>query len=350
MIRSDSTIRLQKICLSIMLLVMIPFLFLVSQKYYVTDPQPTIYYLLPKNISANNPPVKIMTGLTISGFSQFDPRQNIFEFNGTIWFEFNPKEISSDTVEKFSFYNGKINEKLPLDTVIIGNNLRIFYSIVVEVTTQLNFHFFPLEDHQLFFVLKNEYVSPNEVEYIARTLDFLVSPESIHQGEWSIIDNLADAGYSGPIGPGTENSIMQLADTVNPEAVFALKIKKNHAGFIFTFLLPLMALFIISLLMLSYADTVKNSLSTIGALIAYKFIITSMAPKVSYFTFVDYLYTLTFCTTFFILCLTLIDDWTEKKSAIIARIAMFSIPIFYSVWISIWVFLVFFYQSKGFTL
>jgi hypothetical protein len=336
-------IIVQKVCLITMVLLMMPLLFMASRRFYITDPQPIIHYLIPKEMSANNPPVKVQTGLSISSFSTFDPMHDAFVLNGIVWFEFNPQEISLDTIDKFSFFNGEILTKVPLDTNITHDTLRVSYAISAKISTQLGFHFFPLEDHNIFFILTNKYVSPNEVEYKTRSTDFIMSKHALSLGEWKVVDTAVDYGYAGhELQASPLDTNIKHREMTNPQALFFMKIEKNNMGDTSTFLLPLMVLFILTILMLSYGDTVKNCLSIIGALIGYKFVASSMAPKVSYFTLIDYLYTLAFCISFLVLCIGLFREWTNITSPILKWIALLSIPFFCGLWIAIWVWLVFF--------
>jgi len=53
----------------------------------------------------------IKTGMHIDDFTEFDPINNKLTFTGMIWFKFDPKVVSSQNIDAFSFALGKIEEK-----------------------------------------------------------------------------------------------------------------------------------------------------------------------------------------------------------------------------------------------
>ncbi len=234
--------------------------------------------------------VKVETGMYIKNFPAFDIIKNIFLIDCVVWFNFLSDELMVDTIEKFSFENGRIVQKSPPDIIIDGEKTFVRYDVRVELKSNLRYDRFPLEDHILIFVLSNNFVTPMELFFVVSDNDFLVS-SSIFISNWKIIDKGANAGYiSSALSKDDEEK-----KSITPKALFYLKMQKDGIRKVFTVVIPI--LFALLLTLLAFLMNVENSqgrqslaASGLTALIGYRFVIEQMMPEVGYFTMADLVY------------------------------------------------------------
>src|SRR5689334_7010054 len=78
-------------------------------------------------------PIKV--GLHIFNWVEFDISKNSFIFDGIIWFEFDSRLVSIDSVEKFSFDKAEIVEKKKADSRVNNDRLHVEYEIRVHFNT-----------------------------------------------------------------------------------------------------------------------------------------------------------------------------------------------------------------------
>ena len=78
----------------------------------------------------------VRTGMYIKNFEVFDVSHDRFIVGAVVWFEFNTDEVMPETIEKFSFVNGKILDKSPGDVRVQGTRMFIKYDVRIEVKSQ----------------------------------------------------------------------------------------------------------------------------------------------------------------------------------------------------------------------
>lgn len=271
--------------------------------FFSSDTRPEIHYVTPKKraeFGGAIPQVKV--SLNINDFPEFSIIDNQFTFEGTISFEFNPDLISISTLENFSIEQGTILSKSAPTTRLYGNKLLVYYDIRVKFSSYMDYHLFPIDDHQVFIVIDNKYLSPDSLEFVSSNDNFIIS-KNIFTGGWESIGKMVETGY-------IETSLEEGNNDKNisyPCAVFSIDFSRSGMRPIYIIFIPLIILFILSTFLLFWekehlANRIVICSSIIAALLTYRFVIETMSPKVGYFMISDYifLFVLATSTMFFI--------------------------------------------------
>jgi len=251
---------------------------------------------------------KVRTGLYIKNFSVFDFTSNNFTVHGVVWFEFNKNEIMLNTIDKFSFENSKIVSKSPPHVTINKDKILVRYDVIFEVKTDLNFHRFPLEDHRLSLVLTNKFVSPDEMYFddSADSLSFIVSPH-VFTSNWKTHSLESSSGYSSV----TIDQYRKDRKIRTPKAVFTINFEKAGVNKILIIFIPLFAAVLLALFTFlmsfnSYAGKTTLAVTSVTALLGYRFVIQQMSPSVGYFTIADKIYIFFILLSFIVLVFQLL--------------------------------------------
>ena len=258
------------------------------------DPIPPIIPITPIDIKKwGTEPTPIQTGFHIVSFKNFDINLNIFSYEGIVWFLFDPTLISLNTISKFSIMQGEITYKSNPETKLIEEKLFVRYHIRINFTCNINHRHFPLDSHQIPIVFVNESISPHEAIFIAYETDFSISPK-LAITNWSILDSHTQTGYlKSDLDP-----LDSKKDIYSPQVIYTLDIIRNSTRGVLIIFLPLLFLFFTTFFSLSLdpkslsASVERYSITSITALIAYRFVIDQMSPKVGYFMLSDYLFLL----------------------------------------------------------
>lgn len=257
-----------------------------------TDTVPSVQKFTPSTLETFGTHSAIVScGLYIKNFIIFDPIKNHFTFNGVIWFEFNPEAIPLDVLNKFTFERAEILEKSEPETRIINGRFLVQYTIRVNFNNQLNYRYFPFDDHRIYLQLTNSLVFPNDVIFDSMPLNFIIKT-SVSSLGWDIVNKDVEVGFY-------EVGIKQGESQINvshPSVLFSLDAMRNGVRYALTILLPLLAIFFISLFIFSI-DTVQFpflaitlSAGSVTAILAYRFVIENFSPTVGYFMVSDYIY------------------------------------------------------------
>jgi hypothetical protein len=272
----------------------------VTSKFYSSDPKPQLeHYTSQKQSELKSYSVDVKTGFYINNFAEFDMDQNNFVVSGIVWFEFHPRRISLKTIEKFSFESGTILYKSIPDTKLVGEKLLAKYRIKVQFSTTLNHRFFPFNDHTMYIVLINEYVSPEEVKFIAVDSSFSMA-DNIYTEGWTLKGRSVESGYeTARLDRLDKSKIVSY-----PKVVFSLNWLRPGLRNIISILVPIFLLFYLSIFTLSMPrveiDTVILTSGSIAALLGYRYVIEEISPNVSYNLASDYIYILVLIVTFII--------------------------------------------------
>lgn len=293
------TARFQVIAMIITaIIVSLFFVVRLEEDAVISDPIPEINFYLPAASGALRMRVaRVDTGIAIKNFAVFDTRNNIFVCDATIWFEYNPIMTTLDTISKFSFQKGKFLKKSPPDIKIIGDEILARFEITVEFTTSLDQRFFPFDDHRIDLMLTNEFVTYDELIYVAKDADFTVA-KSIYAAGYQYLDKQVEAGY---IKPQSEDSNREL---INPVVLFSMEFGKAGARKPILIILPLLLMFFIALFGLTRNPLEEKTLmlrlviSALPAILAYRFVIENMSPKVGYSTLTDHIFSFILAVAF----------------------------------------------------
>lgn len=271
-------------------------------RLHVHDKSPAIFTLTPKMITEFGvKPAKIETGFLIHDFPVFDTITGEFIIEGILWFKFDPSIIALDTLSKFRFDNGEILHRSEPVTQVQDGKVIAHYDIRVKFHLLLQYNFFPLEDHRLHFVLTHDLLTPNEIIF------------SSHASEFIVEANLESIGWRKNGKSIQEGFKQAVFDELDPSKtlyrsalVFIINYSRISIRYLLMILLPLLLMFYLSLFVFTinpdkFAETVFSlSLGNIAAMLAYRFVIESFSPSVSYFMLSDYLFFIFLSLLFFI--------------------------------------------------
>lgn len=243
-------------------------------------------------------PTAVTVGLYIVNFPEIDFVNNSFIFDAIIWFEFDPALLSLDTVGKFAFEKGEILQKSESSTQIVENKFFARYDIRVRFKTDLDYTFYPFDDHMVYFSLINRSVQPSEMIYRSYTSLFKLS-KNVNFSGWQIYDTNVTTGYF----ESTLDRYDKHKVVLQPKTVFTIYLQRAGVRNILLIILPLFLIYILSLFSFSF-DPLKNAstimmLSSAGvtSLLAYRFVIENMTPKVGYFVLSDQFFILLLAIT-----------------------------------------------------
>jgi|GEM_PF-4871866 hypothetical protein len=180
------------------------FLFLNSSifNYLIVDP---VHPLVPPSASSAE---VIEAGLFVEDFLRFDMTENVFVFEGILWFR--SDTTLPDTIGRFSFARGELTEQILMEETPSSRR----YKIKVELQGDLDFRFFPLDDHRLDIVLQNQALREDDAVFAATARDLSLSL-AISEGDrsWQLQETSVQAGVAR----------FQLGDSrlSTPEVVFS---------------------------------------------------------------------------------------------------------------------------------
>lgn len=259
------------------------------------DAAPPIHPILPEQLQKfETKPAKIRLGLYIYDFPKFDFIKNDFSFKGVLFFEFDPTLISVDILGKFSFDKAvKVKKSEPYIKLSSFNSDLIFvrYDIKVDFKTNLDYRLFPLSDHSVNIILDHEFFSSEEILFEASLATFGIS---------SFIDTPGWKEYQRNVRTGYTIAKIEAynpeVDIYRPRAIFTINYVQSGLRFIISILFPLLLLFFMSNFVFSmdpkthFGSIISISIGTITGLIAYKYVIDNLSPKVGYFVLTDFIY------------------------------------------------------------
>lgn len=294
------TIRFKFGLIGLSSIVIIWSFFITLGHFNSTDPEPHLQNIdveLTKQFAAFT--VNVETGIFIRNFSRFSIIENKFTIDMVVWFLFDPTEVTLDTIAKFSFENGEIKKKSSPDIKIMGDKTFVKYDVIVDLKSNLRFERFPLEDHKLAIILTNNFVTPYEVMFQVLSTDFVVAPK-IFVANWKIQKLNTNFG----IDENILNQIDKTKKIAYPKAVFTIDLAKDGIRKIFIIFVPIFLVFFFCLF--SFFLTVGNfigrttlAISSLSALLGYRFVIERLMPKVGYFTTTDSIYIILLAFAFF---------------------------------------------------
>lgn len=321
-----TSVPAQIIFLVISFILFIGFLYKPITEFHPVNSQPTIYDASAQTVDAQAA-THIKTGLSITDFLKFDVVKNEFEVSAIIWFIFNPKEISLETIEKFSFTKGEITSKSdPVITNIDATTKKVMYFIRVKFSTIPNYRRFPLDDHYLFLNLINNQMLNEQIVFDID--EYTLSP-NLYAAGWNIVEHKARAGYG-------KVQISENQNIVQPKVSFSIGLSKQDYRQLFIIMLPLLLIFYCGIFALSIKDiteAITLILASITGLTAYSFVIQTLSPAVGYLMLCDYMFLLFLTATFAIFFLVVLDAAPEhilskKTLAITKAVAIVLIYIF----------------------
>lgn len=229
----------------------------------------------------------VKTQFFADAFPTFDVTANNFVVTGYLWFEFDPNIIPLKSLAQFSVEGGTINDRIEVENVIVGNLLRVKYKIKATFSTNLDHHRFPLADHRIYFILTNDVLSSRELILQSLPSDFAVSQRIEPEG-WKL--------------EGTSVAYGEVQSA--PRVIYTFEFKKPGFREALTIIIPLFLIYLLGIvaLMIRSAKDSSTALSLsvggISGILAYRFVVEAISPKVGYLLLSDELTLLFFVATF----------------------------------------------------
>ncbi|KKP95993.1 MAG: hypothetical protein US13_C0001G0153 [candidate division TM6 bacterium GW2011_GWE2_36_25] len=310
-------------------------IFFYSNRLITTDPMPENVFIVPQEFSKVSRTFStINTGFILTGIPLVNPNENEFVVEGLLWFEYDPSRISSESINKFSFVNGTIEAKSEPKVEARGNLLLVKYLIKLRFSSRLDYEMFPFDDHRIYFILTNLFLNSGESVYTIASTDFIV-PKNLLIPGWSCKE------YNAMFGKTPIVEKLSGLEESYPQVIFILKLQKNSLGIIFTIIIPLLIMFYISLISIMPIYEVSGvkqkrfnweyysiAIGNFAAVLAYRYVIQTVSPQVSYLTVADFLYIYILSTSVIALVVPFITMQIPVK---IARFLSFFLIIFLSV-------------------
>lgn len=259
---------------------------------------PEIFPVVPeKNKTFGESAANVKIGLYVHNFPQFDMLEGKFSLDGTVWFEFNPSQVSLSDLEKFEFFEGEIIQKSIEQIKRIRNKIFVAYTLKVNFTSLLNYKKFLFDDHRIFLVLKNSVLSARELHFCPLDGGIRMAKELQPMG-WKIKHTKVEAGtIKVSLEQGDSKKTMFI-----PVTVFEFDCKKSGYSQTITTFMPMMLLFYLASLSLVFdvKFSLEASLGSLSALIIYRYYLASVSPKTGYSTILDNIYNLILSLSFLI--------------------------------------------------
>ncbi len=229
---------------------------------------------------------QVIVGIHISHFSDFNIAKNKFVLDGTLWFLFNPKDVSLDTIKKFTIFNGTLLDAS--EPVLIDHNDEKIaqFRIRTEFHTPLNYRMFPLDDHHVNLIIINRFLPDNVI--LHSTSQDITFDASMYLPGWRIVNHEVRTGIKEVV---LKRDNKRYADQ-QQEAIITFNCERTDPSIIINILLTLLLMLFLAMLTFS-SDEDSVLIVTVGivALVGYRTVMHTMAPpQVSYFIYSDYMY------------------------------------------------------------
>lgn len=267
-------------------------------------------------------PDKVIVGLTITDFPEFNMTENKFKITGIISFAYDPKKVDLATFDNFSFLRGEVEHKSKAHRVQHGDITIAYYEITVAFKTNLYYGFFPFEDHRMFLTLVADPESTGKIAFEAQQQDFIIDPEVYING-WSYISHKVKTGYA--------ETIVKTAHVdkhiILPAVLFSIDFFHYSLRYIISIILPLLIIFFIDMFSFcldqeeDHETLVQMSTGNIVALVAYRFVIENLSPKVGYPMIADFIFFLFLSISFSVFIINAIGPYLtqfQRKAVSIA--------------------------------
>jgi hypothetical protein len=304
--------------------------------FTTNDPKPPIIHVTPETYKAfGGFPDIIQIGLYINQFRNFNMINNEFDFDGIIWFEFNPDILSLQTLEKFVFKNGDIVSKSSPDTQIVNDKLLVRYNIRVKSNSPLNYSAFPLDNHILHLVVANYFISPSTALFASSVREFIIKAQTKSFG-WERIDHAVITGIEkAEIDTFNENKTNYF-----PIAIFSIDYVRYGIRYTLSIMLPLLLIFYLTLFSLSWGKGggLNMTIGGITATLGYRFVIENLSPKVGYFMLSDYVFFLFLTCNALTFLINIIDAYARPftlKEKLISLLGLHTVVIFACIYLFI---------------
>lgn len=249
-------------------------------------------------------PEFINVGLHIERFQEFDVIKNKFQFVGSLWFDFEAGAVSIGTLQDFSFDRATILYRSEPDMSLHGTRLMVRYVVRVAFNAGLIYEYFPLDDHRVNLVLTHPFLSPEEVIFETKAMDF-TAPVNLNPFGWSLRGKSVKSGYleSDLSEQDPPRTIQQ------PLVGFSLDIERYGGRYTLAILLPIILINFLMFFAFSVdaAPSISIALGGITGTLAYRYVIEQLSPLTGDMMLSDQLYFLFLSASMLIFLFNKID-------------------------------------------
>lgn len=302
----------------LMLITFVCFILILQQAYTKFRPQETrtqIQSLSPSRIKMfGGVPAKVTIGLYVEHFSQFAMLQGKFAFEGLLWFEFNPVAISLKEIEDITINNGRIDKRsIAFSHYLDGNTMVICYHVTISLDATLNYKRFPVDSHALGIWFTHRTLSPKDIIFESAVSNLMLDQRAQQSG-WVVAGLRVFSGYV----PYKLSSEDNRKDYNFPYLLFSIDYARNSLRDGLTIFLPLLFMLFLSLCTFSleaqrfFQTNYIGTAGSITGILAYRFVIESMAPRVGYFMISDYCFFLFLILALVVFFTNLFTDKFER--------------------------------------
>ena len=129
-------------------------------------------------------------------------------------------------------------------------------------------------------MLANRFIEPSEVIFESSRREFNIEQDMSFRG-WIKVDKNVETGYID----SQLDSFDPTKEIIYPAVLFSIDYARSSVRYVFSILLPLAIMFYVSLftLSLSLRDSLPITAGIVTAILAYRFIIEYLSPRVGYF-------------------------------------------------------------------
>lgn len=267
------------------------FVYRASDVFAVHDAKPACIQaqVAQESLPAGTKPKIVTMGLFIRNFVTFDIIHNTIVVDGVVSAVFDKSQISVDEVGKFTIESGDVTRKADPVVNTKGDKTYALWDVRLTINPNFNFTGYPLDSHRLDIVISNYEVPSAVVEFAVENKFFTMDPH-VNVAGWNFVGKSVQTGYAFELLPfGNDDK-----GIYSPRVIFSIDCKRHDINHLLSILLPMLGLFFLSLLVFSYSvqDFMDSYVTLAMAMLAYRFVIQTMAPDTSYFMLSDYLFLL----------------------------------------------------------
>lgn len=307
--------------------------FLKFHRFNSHNPPPGIHGILPILIMEDQrPPPVVSCGIYIDEFSEFSIITNQFVADFFVWFLFHPSRIDKGVVENFAIEKAYILSKEKKEVKFSDDKLFVQYKIRARFSSTMFFKDFPFDDHRLYLTIINDNLTPSEMHFEASEQAVRFNPQLNISG-WKLINVGVKPGYKEALLDMRNSEIISY-----PCVTFSFDFKRNGIRQALIVILPMLGMFFISYssITLNFTETAPKlivtniSLGSIMGLLAYRFVLETITPKVGYFTLTDHMFFVFLTVSFLVFLLKLYTALGSLSPELIAEInatGVIAIPI-----------------------
>ena len=234
---------------------------------------------------------QVHLGIHIDNFVEFDIVRNNFVVEGSLWFAYDPKNISRKDIDQFTFDQATLERSEPI--ILKENGLEVaHYTFRATLKMQFNYENYPLDDHRLYLMIKNDALTTQQAQFVMVPGNLTVSQQAQGRSSHVFEHPRASVGYSSyHVNVTGEDQLFSYN-----RALCTFDCNRVDMRHFLNIFLPLFLIFFLTLFSFSFVynqhltDVPSIAAASIPALFAYRFVIESLSPNVSYFMVSDYLF------------------------------------------------------------